>query len=91
MLECEREILVELQFDLAPYPSPYRFLERFHTVAGAGTHQWNLARYLIELPLIEQRMLKYTPSKLAACAIYLSQRILNGSIPSESTAWSDRL
>lgn len=37
---------------------------------------WNLARYLIELPLIEQRMLKYNPSNLAASAIFLALKII---------------
>lgn len=36
-----------------------------------------MARYLIELPLIEQRMLKYCPSNLAASALFLSNRILD--------------
>lgn len=35
-----------------------------------------MARYLIELPLIEYRMLKYTPSLLAASALFLSLKII---------------
>jgi cyclin B len=31
---------------------------------------------LIELPLIEQRMLSYSPSNIAASALYLARKIL---------------
>jgi hypothetical protein len=35
-----------------------------------------MARYLIELPLIEYRMLKYCPSLLAASALFLALKII---------------
>lgn len=35
-----------------------------------------MARYLIELPLIEYRMLKYNPSLLAASALFLALKII---------------
>ena len=35
-----------------------------------------MARYLIELPLIEYRMLKYNPSLLAASALFLAHKII---------------
>lgn len=53
-------------------PSSYRFLERFSKLVNADTLMFNMARYIIELPLIEYRMLKYCPSNLAASAIYLA-------------------
>jgi len=37
---------------------------------------YNLARYLIELQLIEYRMLKYNPSAIAAASIYVAFHIL---------------
>ncbi len=71
-------MLTVLEFNIT-VPSPYRFLERFTKVAKADDKQCNLAKYLIELPLIEQRMLKYSPSNLAASAIYLARKIVNRS------------
>ncbi len=71
-------MLSVLEFNITQ-PSPYRFLERFSRVAQADDKQCNLAKYLIELPLIEQRMLKYAPSNLAASAIYLARKITNRS------------
>ena len=58
IFEMEYSMLSQLEFSITA-PSSYRFLERFAKVAGANSKLWNLARYLIELPLIEQRMLKY--------------------------------
>ncbi len=54
-----------------------------------------MARYLIELPLIEYRMLKYTPSLLAASALFLSHKIIprieEGSMDQRLPAWDDKL
>jgi hypothetical protein len=63
--------LTTLDFNVTT-PSSYRFLERFSKVVNADTPLFNLARYLIELPLIEYRMLKYNPSNLAASALFLA-------------------
>ena len=71
----EYSMLSVLEFSVTT-PSAYSFLERFAKVANASLRLWNLARYLIELPLIEQRMLKYSPSNLAASAIYLALKII---------------
>jgi cyclin B len=63
--------LTTLDFNITT-PSPYRFLERFTKVINADTPLFNLARYLIELPLIEYRMLKYSPSLLSAAALFVA-------------------
>jgi len=67
--------MTTLDFNITT-PSPYRFLERFTKIIEADTPLFNLARYLIELPLIEYRMLKYSPSNLAASALFLAQKIM---------------
>jgi hypothetical protein len=71
IFEMEHSILSTLEFNVM-IPSSYRFLERFTKIADATPKMVNLARYLIELPLIEQRMLKYSPSNLAASSVYLA-------------------
>lgn len=68
-------MLTELEFNVCT-PSSYRFLERFSKIANINTKQFNMARYLIELPLIEYRMLKYCPSLLAASALFLALKII---------------
>ena len=71
ILKMEYSILQALDFNITT-PSTYRFLERFCKISNADTPLFNLARYLIELPLIEYKMLKYTPSNLAASALFLA-------------------
>lgn len=71
ILKMEYAMLTALDFNVTS-PSSFRFLERFSKVINADTPLFNLARYLIELPLIEYRMLKYTPSNLAASALFLA-------------------
>jgi len=75
ILRMEFSILTELQFNVTT-PSPYRFLERFSKVSGSDAPLFDLARYLLELCLLECRMLKYTPSMQAATAVYLAHMIL---------------
>lgn len=48
----EQTILTTLDFKISVC-TPYRFLERFCKAAEDSDKLWNLARYLIELPLIE--------------------------------------
>jgi cyclin B len=71
ILKMEFSILTTLEFNITS-PSAYRFLERYNKVVNGDTLMFNLARYLIELPLIEYRMLKYTPSNIAASAVFLA-------------------
>jgi hypothetical protein len=83
----EYTILSVLEFNLTS-PSSYRFLERFFKVSNSDNMAlFNLSRYLIELPLIEYRMLKYTPSNIASSALFLANKIL---IP-QSQSWTETL
>lgn len=77
ILKMEFTILTTLNFNVCA-PSSYRFLERFSKIGGCLTSKhFLLARYLIELPLIEYRMLKYCPSTIAASALYIAMKILS--------------
>ena len=86
ILKMEYAMLTCLDFNVTS-PSSYRFLERFAKIINADTPLFNLARYLIELPLIEYRMLKYTPSNLAASALFLAQKLMDRGQP----AWNEKL
>ena len=74
ILDMEQSILFTLEFDICT-PSSFRFLQRFCKVAKAKDQTIHLAQYLIELTLIEQRMLVYPPSQIAAAALFLAMRI----------------
>jgi cyclin B len=71
ILEMERKMLCTLDFNIQ-ITSSYRFLERFSKVAKADSLIFNLSRYLVELSLVNYKMLKYSNSNIAASALYLS-------------------
>ena len=83
ILQMEFSMLSTLDFNITS-PSSFRFLERFVKISQASSQQFNLARYLIELPLIEYRMLKHSPSLQAASALYLAKKILPQYVHTEA-------
>jgi hypothetical protein len=85
ILECEYKMLKNLDFQ-ASHCSSYRFLLRYWKVSEADPFILNMARYLLELSLVEYRMLVHCPSNLASAALYLALKIVK-----KPDAWSDRL
>lgn len=55
--------------------SSYRFLERYAKLAQDDEYVFFLTQYMLELALVEYRMIKYKPSLLAAGALYLAHKI----------------
>lgn len=82
ILDIEGRILSCLCFNLTT-PSSYRFLERYAKVASFDEKSVHLTRYLLELALVEYKMLKYSPSNIACSAIYLVNKI------QKKEGWSD--
>jgi len=74
ILEMEDKMLKCFNFSLT-VPSSYRFLERFARVCCFDEESLNMARYLLELALIEYKMIKYLPSNLACSAILLVNKL----------------
>jgi len=81
ILDMEGKILGCLRFNLTT-PSSLRFLERYSMVARLDEKMHNMAKYLLELALVEYKMIKYTPSNIACSAIYLVNKI------SKKEGWS---
>lgn len=73
--EMEMTILKELNFDLGR-PLPLHFLRRASKAGEADAEQHTLAKYLMELTLIDYDMVHHHPSEIAAAALCLSQKIL---------------
>ncbi|NXC01711.1 CCNB2 protein, partial [Orthonyx spaldingii] len=73
--EMEMIILKELNFDLGR-PLPIHFLRRASKAGEADAMQHTLAKYLMELTLIDYDMVHHRPSEIAAAALCLSQKIL---------------
>ncbi|KAK6934743.1 Cyclin, C-terminal domain, partial [Dillenia turbinata] len=68
----ENVILKRLKFRLNT-PTPYVFMLRFLKAAQLDTKHKHLALYLLELCLVEYEALKFKPSLLSACAIYVAR------------------
>ncbi|KFP25577.1 G2/mitotic-specific cyclin-B2, partial [Colius striatus] len=73
--EMEMIILKELNFNLGR-PLPIHFLRRASKAGEADAKQHTLAKYLMELTLIDYDMVHHRPSEIAAAALCLSQKIL---------------
>ncbi|CAL9203939.1 unnamed protein product [Musa hybrid cultivar] len=77
ILEMERSIINTLQFNLS-VPTPYVFMRRFLKAAESDRKLELVSFFIIELCLVEYKMLKFQPSLLAAAAIYTAQCSLRG-------------
>ncbi|KAM3960994.1 G2/mitotic-specific cyclin-B2-like [Aphomia sociella] len=76
IFQCERDIMSKLGFSLAR-PIPLSFLRRFVKAAHGTSKNHHLAKYFVDLCLVEYTMAHYKPSELAAAAICLSLYLLS--------------
>lgn len=80
VLQMEFRILSVLQFDVT-FPTPLRFLERFQRLLSEDRETSLFAQYLLELALVDIRMLQYPSSVLAAAALSETARTLHRREP----------
>ncbi|KAM3924446.1 G2/mitotic-specific cyclin-B2-like [Leptodactylus fuscus] len=73
--EMEILMLRELNFDLGR-PLPLHFLRRASKSGSADAEQHTLAKYLMELALIDYDMIHFRPSEIASAALCLAQKVL---------------
>ncbi|KAM6059750.1 G2/mitotic-specific cyclin-B2 [Theristicus caerulescens] len=76
--EMEIMILKELNFNLGR-PLPIHFLRRASKAGEADDKEHTLAKYLMELTLIDYDMVHHRPSEIAAAALCLSQKVLGNN------------
>ncbi|XP_026863201.2 G2/mitotic-specific cyclin-B2 [Electrophorus electricus] len=75
--EMEMLILQELNFALGR-PLPLHFLRRASKAGNADAEKHTLAKYFLELTLLDYDMVHYHPSETGAAALCLSQLVLDG-------------
>ncbi|XP_051559981.1 G2/mitotic-specific cyclin-B2-like [Myxocyprinus asiaticus] len=75
--EMEMLILSELNFEFGR-PLPLHFLRRASKAGNADAEKHTLAKYFLELTLLDYDMVHYLPSETAAAALCLSQLVLDG-------------
>ena len=83
--DMEGKILLVLDFNLTT-TSSLRFLERYARLSEVSDKGLWLAKYILELCLVDYKMLKYEPNILASSGLYLSNKILK-----KNQAWNETL
>lgn len=73
--QAERYILQILNWNLS-YPSPVHFLRRISKADDYNVPVRTLAKYLLEISLLEWRLTAIAPSLLAASAMWLARLVL---------------
>ena len=74
ILKKEGTILQILDFNILSVSS-LNFLDIFSKLSNLDEKNYMLSRYLIEMALLDYKMLKYSPSLIASAAIYLVNKI----------------
>ncbi|KAF8422070.1 G2/M cyclins accumulate steadily during G2 and are abruptly destroyed at mitosis-like protein [Tirmania nivea] len=75
ILRAERFMLQTLDYNLS-YPNPMNFLRRISKATDYDQDTRTVAKYLMEISLVDYRLMEYLPSRVAAAAMYLSRMIL---------------
>lgn len=76
IVRAERYILNVLGYQLH-YPSPMNFLRRGSKADNYDIQNRTLAKYLMEVALVDHRFLKFEPSRISAAGLYLARTMLN--------------
>lgn len=76
ILEMERKMLLKLDFNVGR-PLPLQFLRRYSKAGEVDATQHALAKYVMELSLVDYEMCHVKPSLLAAAALCLSLRVFD--------------
>lgn len=76
ILKAERYLLSTLDFDLS-YPNPLHFLRRISKADGYDIQSRTLSKYLIEIQLVEDKLLPFKGSQIAAAAMWLARLCLD--------------
>ncbi|KAM0752042.1 hypothetical protein T439DRAFT_199749 [Meredithblackwellia eburnea MCA 4105] len=75
ILRAERHVLAQLDFNLS-YPNPINFLRRISKADGYDIQSRTMAKYLMEISIVDHRFLGCPPSLIAAAGSWLARRIL---------------
>lgn len=83
ILTMECQMLSTLDFQIV-VPTAAHFMDRMQRLNGCDGVQREIAQYLIELALLDLRMIRHTPSHLCSAALLLSNELLG-----RSRAWPE--
>lgn len=75
ILRAERYMLKVLNFDMS-YASPMNFLRRISKADNYDIQTRTVAKYFMEISLVDHRLLDHPPSLVAAAAVWLAREVL---------------
>lgn len=75
VLRAERYMLQVLSFSLATYPNPLTFLRRCSKADNYDALNRTMAKFFMEVALLDETFLHCSPSCLAASSMYLSRMV----------------
>ncbi|KAL8280705.1 hypothetical protein RQP46_007028 [Phenoliferia psychrophenolica] len=75
ILRAERHVLAQLDFNLS-YPNPINFLRRISKADGYDIQSRTMAKYLMEISIVDHKFLPAPPSLIAAAGSWLARKIL---------------
>ena len=84
ILRAERYMLRVLNFDLS-YASPMNFLRRISKADNYDIQTRTVAKYFMEIALVDHRLIEHPPSLIAAAAVWMAREVL------ERGAWTPTL
>ena len=76
ILQAEQYVLQTLDFNLS-YPNPMNFLRRVSKADQYDIQVRTVAKYLLEISLVDHHFLCFPPSALAAAGMYLARTMLD--------------
>ncbi|KAJ1938339.1 G2/mitotic-specific cyclin, partial [Linderina macrospora] len=76
ILNAEFFMLCVLEFDMS-YPNPMTFLRRVSKAEQYNIQSRTVAKYLMEVCLVDHRLMAFPPSHIAAAGICLARRMLH--------------
>jgi hypothetical protein len=74
ILQMENEMLAALNYNVT-VPSSFRYLEVYNYFLKLDESAFMFCRYLLELFLVDYKMLKFNPSLLASSTLYITLKI----------------
>lgn len=75
ILGAEKFILEILNFNMA-YPNPLNFLRRISKADDYNVHTRTIAKYLLEITIVDHRFIGYLPSLCAASAMFIARKMI---------------
>ncbi|XP_030369695.1 G2/mitotic-specific cyclin-B3 [Scaptodrosophila lebanonensis] len=90
LVKMEMETLRVINFDLG-IPLSYRFLRRYARCAKVQMPTLTLARYILELSLMDYATVGFSDSQMAAATLYMALRMHGGVNELDNKTWTPTL